>query len=166
MQVVYIVSGPPGVGKTTISEQLAKAAERSELVTGDKFLIPLKNSGLTFEQILEETWQKILSSTLEILRKNSNVVIDFVVEDELPWFYKHIANENTQIKYVVLLADEKTILKQLEKKNELNFKDRALFLLDKLGKDPANDKYIYDITNKEVAEVVQEIIKSARYVVD
>jgi predicted kinase len=165
MQLVYIISGPPGVGKTTIATRLFESIENCRLVAGDEFLIAVKNSGLGFEEIKEESWKKILSATTENINQGFNVVIDFVVEDELARISKYADSSGVKCKYVVLIADEKSILERLAKRNDLGFKDRALFVLKKLINDPKNKEFLYDTSNKDVTKIVQEIITSPHYIV-
>lgn len=166
MQFVYIISGPLGVGKTTVSKALFDAIDGAALVAGDDLYNLEEESELAWEEKLQKSWDKILSATKNNLDKSLNVVVDFVVEDEFPWFRKRLSDYNVQFKYVVLLADKEIILERLKKRNELKYKDRSMVLLDQLSKDPQNQKYIYDTTDKEVSEIVQEIIKSPRFIVN
>lgn len=163
MQTVYLISGPPGVGKTSISKTLASKIPNSKLVAGDEFLIPLKNTGLDYSQIKQETWKKILISTQEKLLEGYNVIIDFVVEDELAWICQSISSQKVKIKYVVLIADEQSILDRLAQRDGLSFKERALFVLNKLKKDPSNREHLLDSTDIKMSDITNQIINSDQY---
>lgn len=165
MKTIYLISGPLGVGKTSISEALFKAIDRGALVTGDNLYNLEEDQILLWEEKLQKAWEKILSATRHSLVKHPNVVVDFVVEDELPWFRKQLSDQDVQFKYVVLIADKETILERLKKRNELKYKDRSMALLNQLSKDPGNQKYILETTDKEIPEIVQEITDSARFIV-
>lgn len=89
MNTVYLISGPLGVGKTTVTRALHKTLSDSVLIEGDMFLHALAGRDeLPWEKKLELSWQEILAHTKEGVQENHVVVIDFVVEEELPWFYK------------------------------------------------------------------------------
>lgn len=165
MKTVYLVSGPLGVGKTSVTRAMAKTIDKAELIAGDDFFNVNEDSGLSWEKRLEEAWQKILSQTLSRLEKNLNVVIDFVVEDELDWFSKKIADPDVTLKYVVLMTDEKHIHERLEKRNEIRYKDRSLVLLEKISKNPENKEHLIDTTDKSVGEIVKIILKSPEFTV-
>jgi cytidylate kinase len=163
MQIVYIISGPPGVGKTSISKELALKIPHSKLISGDDFLIPLKNTGLDYSQIKHETWKKILRATQEKLSAGNDVIIDFVVEDELSWVSENLKSLMAKIKYIVLIADEQSILDRLTSRDGLDFKDRALFVLNKLKHEPSNKEYLFDTTGLKVSDITNKIIDSDSY---
>ena len=120
---------------------------------------------MPWDERLQNAWREILSRTKGYLQKGSNVVIDFVVEDELEWFCKQVSDPDVAINYVVLITDKENILKRLGMRNEIKYKDRSLFLLDKLSKNPQNAKYLYDTTGKNIPDIVQEIAGSSRFTV-
>jgi hypothetical protein len=84
-------------------------------------------------------------------------VVDFVVEEELEWFCKHISDLNIQIKYIVLIANEDTLIERLNKRGDARLIDRSLFLLKKLESSVTNKKYIYDATNKKPSEIFHDL---------
>lgn len=165
MSTVYILSGPLGVGKSTAAKELAASADNTELIVGDDFMDANESSGLEWDQRLRDAWNNITKLSRESLSEHRDVVIDFVVEDELEWFCKQIADFNPTIKYIVLVADKDRVLERLAKRGHLRYKARSLFLLDKLSNDPANAKFLYDTTEKTSTEVVQELTGSSQYIV-
>lgn len=48
------------------------------------------------------------------------VVINFVVEEELDWFCKHLSDSNVRLKYVVLKADKEKIIEHNSKTTRRN----------------------------------------------
>lgn len=165
MNTVYIISGPLGVGKSSVTKELVNALPNSSLIEGDVFLHQLNPEKIPWEERLKLSWDKILSATKDILDKNQDVVIDFVVEDELPWFIKELSPYSIQLKYVVLVAETETLKERLNKRNEIRYIDRSLILLEQLSKDPNNKKHLYNTESKEVKAIVQDVISADQFIV-
>ena len=164
-QTVYLISGPIGAGKTTLSKTINKKNENCVLINGDALFWPLENiPNITWEKRLQLTWKNILAVTKNYLNDGLNVVIDFVVEDELEWFKTKIAKLNPKIKYVVLLASPDVLRARLQDRdNGLRYLDRSLTLLEKLSNDPNNQKFIIDTSDKSTEQVWEEFIKINNY---
>jgi cytidylate kinase len=159
-ETIYIVSGPCGVGKSTVAKELSRKLKHSALITGDDIMSMIEEGyEPPWEEWLSITWKNILSLTRNFVQHDLNVVIDFVVEDELGWFYKHISDLNIQIKYIVLIGNENTLIERLNKRGDARLIDRSLFLLKKLEHSVTNKKYLYDTTNKQPSEIVHDLIR-------
>lgn len=163
-KTIYLISGPCGVGKSTITKELLRKVKKSALIQGDDFLsMPMyeKDSEPPWDEMLVIMWKNILSLTQNLLQHNFNVIIDTVVEDELEWFCKHFAYLNLNIKYVVLLAEENILIERLNKRGDPYLIDRSLFLLNKLEREPANSKHLYNTSYKKPAEIIEDILNSS-----
>jgi broad-specificity NMP kinase len=163
MKTIYLISGPLGVGKSTVSKALHKKIAGSALLVGDDLYNLEEDNDLEWEEKLQEGWKRVLAATEKMLKDNEVVIIDFVVEDELPWFMNSLSSYDLQFKYVVLLADKETILERLEKRGELKYKDRSMVLLEQLSKDTFNKGFILDTTDKEVDSIATEILNTAHF---
>jgi len=166
MRAVYLISGPLGVGKTSVAEALSKSLEHTALVVGDNLYNLQEESELIWEEKLRRSWARILSETKRNLDKSLDVIVDFVVEDELPWFREQLSGYGLRFWYVVLMADKSTLIERLKKRNELKYKDRSMVLLDQLSKEPSNENHLLDTNNREISEIVQEITNSPRFMVN
>lgn len=94
-QIVYLISGPLGVGKSTVTKELSEQVTRCVLIEGVVILHMFKGeSQPSWDERLQITWKNILDLTRNYIQHGLNVVIDFVVEDELDWFYKQISDLN------------------------------------------------------------------------
>lgn len=164
MKTVYLISGPIGVGKSTVARALSEATG-SSLIVGDDLYNFEEEAHLEWEEKLQNGWDRILVACKERMDSHESIVIDFVVEDELTWFMDQLSGYNCRLVYVVLLADKDTILNRLEERDDLRYKDRSMELLNQLSKDPFNKSYLLDTTTKEVKDTVQEITTSSRFIV-
>jgi gluconate kinase len=165
-KTIYIVSGPCGVGKSTVAKELSRNLKHAALIVGDDIMSMIeKGYEPPWEEWLSITWKNILSLTRNFVQHDLNVVIDFVVESELEWFCKHISDLNIQIKYIVLRADEDKLIERLNKRGDDHLIDRSLFLLKKLENSVENKKYIYDTTHKQPPEIVHDLIHLSNFYV-
>jgi predicted ATPase len=104
---VYILSGPCGAGKSTTARELANQIAAGVLIEGDVIHAMLQhNVDLTWEERLALNWMNLLSLTRNFVQKKLNVVIDYVVEDDLDWFVDQLSDMNVQIRYAVLTTEE------------------------------------------------------------
>jgi gluconate kinase len=160
MPTIFLISGPLGVGKTTLTRRLA-SHRKAALIDGDSLFTPLENvKDLSWDDRLQLTWQNILSITRRYLKKNMDIVIDFVVEDELEWFYEELTqfaqtnNVDFDMQYLVLMTDPKTLIERMNMRGDVEQLHRALSLLTKLSNDPKNEPYICHTTGRSPAELV------------
>jgi gluconate kinase len=166
-KTIYLLSGPCGAGKSTITKELLRTVKKSALIQGDDFLsLPMyeKDSEPQWDEMLAIMWKNILSLTQNLLQHNYNVIIDTVVEEELDWFCRHFAFQNVKIQYVVLLAEENILIQRLTKRGDPYLIDRSLFLLNKLEIEPANSKHLYNTSYKKPAEIIEDILNSSSFI--
>ncbi|MDN4523913.1 AAA family ATPase [Fictibacillus fluitans] len=158
MNRIYIFSGPCGVGKSTISKMLAESMENVVLVHGDDIhsMFTGKNQPPWDEQ-LSIVWQNTLSITKNFLEHRLDIVLDYVVEDELEWFCRGLSGYDVEIYYVVLRADEDVLVQRLQERGNADLIDRSLFLLNQLENDPANRRYLYNTTNQSPKEILEDL---------
>nr|WP_240548553.1 AAA family ATPase [Paenibacillus lignilyticus] len=162
-----MISGPLGVGKSTTSQELARKVEQCVLIEGDRLLHLLKDElPLSWEEKLRLTWDNIAALTRNLIRNHISVVIDFVVEDEFDLFCEQLADLNVDLKYMVLLADQETIVERLTIRGDLDSLERSLFLLNKMEQSPSVIRFGYNTTGRRPTETADEILLSSRYHVE
>ncbi|SDW21441.1 AAA family ATPase [Paenibacillus sp. CF384] len=165
--VIYLISGPLGVGKSTTSKELARKVGPCVLIEGDMLLHMLKNElPLSWEEKLRLTWDNIVALTRNVIRSQINVVIDFVVEDEFEWFCEQIADLDVDLKYMILLANQETIIERLTIRGDLDSLERSLFLMNKMEQSPHVNRFGYHTTGSRPTETADEIVMNTRYDVE
>jgi broad-specificity NMP kinase len=158
-QTIYIFSGPCGAGKSTITKGTAEEMEQVVLLEGDTiFSMFAGKTQPPWEEALSIVWSSILALTRNFIQSGLDVMIDYVVEDELAWFSKQVSDLNVDIIYVVLRADQDTLVERLKIRGDTDLIDRTIFLLDKLENSSGNRRYLYDTTNKQPSEIINDLI--------
>ena len=160
MPNLYIITGPAGVGKSTVSKELAKTKEKSVLIEGDEiyhqvvggYVSPWKEGNH-----LEIFWEICLSSIKIYLDNGYDVIFNYIVDpNNLKYIQKAITNHN--IKFIVLLVDENTLLKRdKERPLDCQMKERCIILLNSFKSKSYNKNNILDTTNLTVEETVKII---------
>lgn len=164
---IYLVSGPLGVGKSTVSREIARKIPRCALIEGDHLLHVFKSEPIPeWEERLNLAWLNIVSVTRNLIQRGCHVVIDFVVEDELRWFLQQVSDLEVTVKYIVMLADEQTLQQRLLQRGDSEFMNRSLFLLNKLGSAPVNEPYLRDASKAAPSTLADEIILETKYIID
>lgn len=177
MNKLIFVSGPCGCGKTTFADGLARRLVRESgrtvyVIHGDDFHAGFvepedKDSFFTpdgrpsdpilWEDILRFNWDCLLYAAGRALEQGLDVVIDYVIEEELPRVQALADARGARLYYIVLTASEAAIESRIRKRGDLDMIDRALFLKKKLEALPENRGRLYDNTDRTPEESVREI---------
>jgi len=171
--IIYIISGPAGVGKSTISQKLVQTLKRSAYISGDDVShIPVNGRGLPWlcKDTLDLTWNNILSLTKNLLEYDYDVVIDYVAfPTEVKWLSQELLNKEIKIVYVVLLVDKKTIVLRDQLRPEgMRMGERSLILLEEFEQQSElkdeNKLYTQKYSKEQITEIVEEILNNEKYI--
>jgi predicted kinase len=165
-KTIYLISGPCGVGKSTVSNTLTQMVRPSAMVVGDYINYMFGDgSEPPWEERLRLTWKNILALTRNFIQHDYNVVIDFVVESELEWFCNHISDLDVRLKFIVLRANKETLIERLGKRGDTDLVDRSLYLLNQMEESTTNQQFLYDTTAIQPKEIAAEIIANSNFYV-
>lgn len=170
MSHIYFFSGPCGCGKSTLAEAFAKHLVNDEgrrqvyLIHGDDFhqgFVETDDKGdffvdgqaadaVAWEAILRFNWECIIDVADKALARGLDVVIDYVIEDELPLVAALAKKHGALLHYVVLTASEEAIRQRITHRGDVDLIDRAIFLKHKLEAMPENRGHLLDNTGLTV----------------
>ena len=160
MPTLYIITGPAGVGKSTISKKLAEMKTKSALIEGDEIYhqvvggyTPAWKEG----NHLDTFWKICINSIRTYLEDGFDVIFNYIVNPtSLEMIKKEFENYNK--KFVVLLVDEETLLsRDKERPEDSQMKDRCLVLLNNFKKHNFDSKNILDTSKLSIDETIKII---------
>ena len=167
MHTLYIITGPAGVGKSTISKELAIRSKKSALIEGDDIYhqvisgyVPAWEEGNHIE-----TFWKICINTIKIyLDDGFDVVFNYIVTPENIQLIKS-SIQNYNIKFIVLLTDESTLLsRDKQRPIDCQMNERCLTLLNNFKNRKYSPNNILDTTNLSVDETLNIIEIENRFI--
>ncbi len=176
MAKIIFVSGACGSGKSTFTQGLARHLVNQNrktvyVIHGDDFhagFVEVEDKDdffvngeasdqVQWEDILKFNWDCIISTADRALKNGVDVLIDYVIEDELPRVKKLAKDNNAELYYIVVTAAEDELEKRIRIRGDLDMIDRAKFLKRKLDAMTENAGHIYDNTNKSTEDMINEI---------
>lgn len=172
MPNIYFFSGPCGCGKTTLSNAFAKklvndfGKKQVYIIHGDDIRGGFVDSDysdkysegkLSWEEILGFNWECILQMTENALKRGLDVVIDYVIEDELPLVKKLCEKYGASLYYIVLTASENSIKERIKRRGDVWMIERALSLKNKLDSMKENIGHLFDNSNLTVEDELLQL---------
>ena len=167
MPNLYVITGPAGVGKSTISKRLAQNLSKSALIEGDEIYhqiivgyIPAWKEG----NHLQTFWKVCINTIRIYLQDGFDVVFNYIVAPENLALLKN-EFKNYTIKFVVLLVDELTLLaRDKERPENCQMKERCITLLNNFKNRNYNINNILDTTNLSIEETVNLIQNNSNFI--
>ena len=157
MPNLYVITGPAGVGKSTVSKRLAQNLSKSALIEGDEIYhqviggyIPAWKEG----NHLQTFWKVCINIVRSYLEDDFDVVFNYIVTPENLALLKN-EFKNYTIKFIVLLVDESTLLlRDKERPEDCQMKERCITLLNNFKNRNYNINNILDTTYLSIEETV------------
>ena len=177
MRRIIFISGPCGCGKSTFADACARHLVHQEhrtvyVIHGDDFHAGFvepedkpdffvegrPSDQILWEDILRFNWDCIISTADRALQRDLDVVIDYVIEDELPLVKSLAEKRGASLYYIVLTADADEIERRIRSRGDVDLIERAKFLKQKLEAMPENRGHLYNNTGKSIEEMCRDIV--------
>ena len=167
MSNLYIITGPAGVGKSTISQKIAESKKKSALIEGDDIYHQVVGGYVQAWKEgnhLDTFWKICLSSIETYLKDGYDVIFNYIVNPENVELIKNKL-KNYTIKFIVLVVDEKKLLlRDKERPEDCQMKDRCIVLLNNFKNKNYNLNNILETSNLSVNETFNIIENDDRFI--
>jgi len=176
MAKIIFISGPCGCGKTTFTNAFAKhMVNRNHktmyVIHGDDFHKGFKEpedkgdffadgqavDTVYWEDILRFNWDCMMQTAERALSDNLDVVIDYVIETELPRVKALSEKTGAELYYIVLTATEKELERRIRYRGDSDMIERAKFLKRELDAMPENQGHLIDNTETDTEDLIEAI---------
>lgn len=164
---LYIITGPAGVGKSTISKEIAKINSKSVLIEGDDIYhqvvggyVPAWKDG----NHLDVFWDICFNMFQTYISYGYNVIFNYIVT---PGIVDRIKStfKDCKIKFVILLTDEDTLLlRDSQRPEDRQMKERCITLLNNFKNKNYDRKNLLDTTNLSIDETINIIENDNRFI--
>lgn len=167
MNKLYIITGPAGVGKSTISKLIAENISKSALIEGDEVYHFVKGGYISpwlEGNQLDIFWKNSISIIRNFINDGYDVVFNYIIgKDKLDMLKNEF--KDVEIKFIVLMVNEETIIKR-DKERPLDWQmgERSVVLLNDFKNAKYDDKYILDTSELSIEETIQEIETQNRFI--
>ncbi len=163
MNKLYVLTGPAGVGKSTISKLIAESLDKSVLIEGDdiyNFFVGGRIKPWNSDAPLDLFWNNCFYLIKSYLENGYDVVFNYIIK---PNYFEIISNnfKEYEIIFKVLLTDEDIILKRdKERPVDCQMGERSLILLKQFIDANYNNKYIINTSNLTALETLDKIMNN------
>lgn len=161
MSKLYLITGPCGIGKSTISKELAFNLEKSVLIEGDDIyhqVVGSYHSPWHESNHLDTFWKVCLNMINTYLENDYDVVFNYIITKDNFKLIKQTF-QSKDINFTVLLSSLETLLSRDKLRDEdSRMNERCKILLDKFISYNFDKKYILYTDNLSVKETVQAIL--------
>lgn len=168
MSNLYIITGPAGVGKSTVSKKLAMTSKKSVLIEGDDIYHQVVGGYVPAwkeKNHLQTFWKVCTNMIITYLNDGFDVVFNYIVTPENLELIKTKFNDYN-IKFVVLLVDEATLLlRDKARPEDCQMKERCITLLNNFKNRNYNPQNVLDTTNLSVDEITSIIVKDNNFII-
>lgn len=168
MPNLYVITGPAGIGKTTISKKLAQNKPKSVLIEGDEIYSQVVGSYVSAWKEgnhLDLFWKICLDMIDTYLLAGYDVIFNYIVTlNSYNKIKERFKKYNT--KFVVLIANEEIILKRDKNRPEdCQMNERCIVLLNNFKNTNYEKDYFLDTTNLSIQETINAIENIDRFLI-
>lgn len=167
MPNLYIITGPAGVGKSTVSKAIAENKNKSVLIEGDEIYHQVIGSYISAWKEgnhLDVFWKVCLDSIETYLSNGYDVIFNYIINPiSLNKFKERFKNYN--IKFVVLIVDKNILLERdSQRPLDCQMNERCLVLLNNFKNMEFSSDYFLNTSNLSIDEAVDIIQNNDKFI--
>lgn len=162
-KTVYLITGPSGVGKSTVSLALAKLIKNSAHINAD-FLYNMVIGGhvkpwIDTGKYMDLLWSNVLCLMENFLSSDIEVIIDYIIYPErLESVLKVAEKYHFEVCYIVLLADKGTLItRDRQRDADEIVGNRVVELLAEFKSKGIDERFIVNTTTSLADEIAEFI---------
>lgn len=162
MSTLYLITGPAGVGKSTISKQIAQNLNKSILIEGDDIYHLVKSgyvSAWMENNHLKLFWKNVICLIENGLEAGYDVVFNYIINKKDYEMLKEYFKKYNIIFKVLIVSEEELIRRDSLRDIDCRLKERCIVLLNNFKKQSFNKDNIIDTTNLTIKETLNKIME-------
>lgn len=167
MPNLYIITGPAGVGKSTISKKIAESKKKSALIEGDDIyhqVIGGYAQAWKEGNHLELFWKVCLNTIKIYLDNGYDVIFNYIINPENVNIIKNELKKY-HIKFIVLVVNEDILLaRDKERPEDCQMKNRCVVLLNNFKNKEYSSNNILDTSNLSINKTIDIIENDERFI--
>lgn len=159
MAKIYIITGPAGVGKTTVTNMLSERLGKCAVLEGDEIYHQVVGGTKPWLEgnHLDVMWKNIINLSRNYLDAGIDVVLNYIVyKDRLEQVVEALAQH--EIHFIVLMANAKTVSERDESRREDAQVHRVEIHIKKFSEQGYSEKCFLNTENKLIEEEIDEIL--------
>lgn len=160
MARLFVLTGPAGVGKSTVTTALVEKLEKAAVLEGDEIYHQVKKGCVSpwlEGNHVDLMWKNMICLARNYLSADIDVVLNYIIyADDLELIQKELAD--FEIHFVVLMAERDTVKQRDESRGEEFAVNRVDKHIAKFMSQGYKDSQFLWTDKKTVEDEVQEIL--------
>lgn len=162
MNKLYLITGPAGVGKSTISRKIAESLDKSALIEGDDIYHHVVGGYVQAWKDgnhLEVFWKSVIGLITNYLSYGYDVVFNYIISKKDYEKLKEIFKDYKVVFKVLLVSEEEIMKRDSLREKDCRMGERCIVLLNSFKNQDFDEKNIVDTTDMSIEETLKEVLK-------
>ena len=161
MAKLFIITGPSGIGKSTVSNALASKLQRCAIVEGDDIYNQVVSGAVKpwlKGNHLDVMWKNCIAITKNYLDAGIDVIFNYIIHKENLKMLEKVFCDY-ELHFILMMADKETIISRDESRDEDVQIHRTEEHIKNYQKDGYDKKYILNTDTLSIEDEVEEILR-------
>lgn len=159
MAKIYVITGPAGVGKTTVTNHLAERLGKCAVLEGDEIYHHVRGAAKPWAEgnHLNLMWKNMLSLAENYLDDGIDVIMNYIIyKDKLKLIKDKLSNH--EVHFVCLIAEKETLAARENARGEEFKVNRIDTHVTKFLNQGYKESQFLKTDNKTVTQEIEEIL--------